>query len=304
MTVGAAADDLALPAAEAFTTVDGTLRYLDEGAGPAVVCVHGNPTWSLYYRRLVRILSADHRVIVPDHLGMGRSDMPSQDWYGFDLAARVDDFAALRDHLGVGVSRPATLVVHDWGGAIALTWAARQPSRVGRIVVMNTAAFPPPHGHRFPWLLRLPRAPYVGELLVCGLNAFVRGALLIGARRQRLPRHVRRAYRAPYDSWHRRTAVLRFVRDVPARPGGRTHALLAETAGELHRLADRPALIVWGMRDPVLTPSILAEWRRRLPAAEVHAIGDAGHLVLEDAPEALPLIADFLARTRRAVDRP
>lgn len=303
MTARATEDDLALPAAEVFTTPDGTLRYVDEGTGPAVVCVHGNPTWSLYYRRLLRVLSADHRVIVPDHLGMGRSDMPSEDWYGFDLAARVDDFAALMDHLGVGVSRPATLVVHDWGGAIALTWAARQPGRVGRLVVLNTAAFPRPQGQRFPWLLRLPRVPYLGEVLVCGLNAFVRGALLLGVRRQRLSRDVRRAYRAPYDSWHRRTAVLRFARDVPTAARGRTYALLAETAGELHRLADRPALIVWGMRDPVLTPSILAEWRRRLPAAEVHAIDDAGHLVLEDAPEAVPVIAAFLARTRWAVDR-
>lgn len=304
MTTGTAADDLALPASHPFSTADGTLRYLDEGTGPAVVCVHGNPTWSFYYRRLLRVLCTDHRVIVPDHLGMGRSDMPSEHYYGFDLAARVEDFSSLMDFLGIGVSRPATLVVHDWGGAIALTWAARQPHRVGRLVILNTAAFPPPVGHRRPWLLWPARVPYLGEVLVCGLNAFVHGALWIGARRQRLPAPVRRAYRAPYDSWERRTAVLRFVRDVPAAPVGRTHALLDETDAELHRLADRPALIVWGMRDPVLTPRILDEWRRRLPAAEVHAIDDAGHLVLEDAPETVPMIAAFLARTRQAVDHP
>lgn len=302
MTAGTHADDLALPASHDFATADGMLRYLDEGTGPAVVCVHGNPTWSFYYRRLVRVLSPDHRVIVPDHLGMGRSDMPSELYYGFDLAARVEDFTSLMDHLGVGTSRPATLVVHDWGGAIALTWAARQPHRVGRLVIMNTAAFPRPTGHRFPWLLRPPRVPYLGEALVCGLNAFVHGTLWVGARRQPLPARVRRAYRAPYDSWHRRTAVLRFVRDLPDAPVGRTHALLAETDAELHRLADRPTLIVWGMRDPVLTPPILDEWRRRLPGAEVHALDDTGHLVLEDAPEAVPVISSFLARTRRAVD--
>jgi pimeloyl-ACP methyl ester carboxylesterase len=303
MTAGTAGDDLALPASLDFATADGMLRYLDEGSGPAVVCVHGNPTWSFYYRRLLRVLSTDHRVIVPDHLGMGRSDMPSELYYGFDLAARVADFGDLMDHLGVGISRPATLVVHDWGGAIALTWATRQPHRVGRLVVLNTAAFPMPDGHRFPWLLRPFRVPYLGEALVCGLNAPVHGTLWIGARRQRLPAPVRRSYRAPYGSWHRRTAVLRFVRDVPVAPGGSTHALLAETDAELHRLADRPALIVWGMRDPVLSPPILDEWRRRLPAAVVHAIADAGHLVLEDAPETVPMIAAFLARTRRAVDR-
>jgi pimeloyl-ACP methyl ester carboxylesterase len=302
MIGGRTRHDLALPASHDFATADGMLRYLDEGTGPAVVCVHGNPTWSFYYRRLLRVLSTDHRVIVPDHLGMGRSEMPSERYYGFDLAARVRDFGDLMDLLGVGVSRPATLVVHDWGGPIALTWAARQPHRVGRLVLMNTAAFPRPDGQRFPWLLRPLRVPYVGEALVCGLNVFVHGTLWVGARRHRLPARVRHAYRAPYDSWHRRTAVLRFVRDVPVGPGGRTHALLAETDAELHRLADRPTLIVWGMRDPVLTPSILDEWRRRLPAAEVHAIADAGHLVLEDAAETVPVIATFFARTRQAVD--
>ncbi|HSJ44313.1 MAG TPA: alpha/beta fold hydrolase [Euzebyales bacterium] len=304
MTSAAAGDDLALPASRVYATADGMLRYVDEGTGPAVVCVHGNPTWSFHYRRLLRALSTDHRVIVPDHLGMGRSDMPSERHYGFDLAARVADFSDLMDHVGVGISRPATLVVHDWGGAIALAWATRQPHRVGRLVVLNTAVFPVPDRLRFPWLLRPFRVPCLGEVLVCGLNAFVRGTLWIGARRQRLPAPVRRAYRAPYDSWHRRTAVLRFVRDVPAAPRGPTHALLAETDAELHRLADRPTLIVWGMRDPVLGPPILDEWRRRLPAAEVHAIGDAGHLVLEDAPETVPMIAAFLARTRWTVDHP
>lgn len=295
-------DDVGLPPAEELSRADGVLRYIDQGRGPAVVCVHGNPTWSYYYRRLLPPLASDHRVIIPDHLGMGRSDMPSPTWYGFDLAARVDDFAVLMDHLAVGITRPATLVVHDWGGAIALAWAARRPDRVGRLVIMNTAAFPLPGGQRLPWVLWPPRVPYLGEALVCGANAFVRGTLRFGVRRQRLPRAVRRAYRAPYGSWDRRQAVLRFVRDVPAGPAGRTHALLAETEAELHRFADRPALVVWGMRDPVLRPAILDAWRRRLPAAEVHPIADAGHLVLEDAPETVPLIAAFLARTRRAVE--
>jgi pimeloyl-ACP methyl ester carboxylesterase len=275
----------------------GALRYVDRGTGPDVVCVHGNPTWSYYFRDLVRALAGSHRVVVPDHLGMGRSDVPDPGRYDYDLAARVDDFGALMDHLQIGTDAPATLVVHDWGGAIALTWAVRHPDRVGRLVLTNTAAFPLLPGHRVPWLLRPARVPVLGEALVCGANAFVRGTLRIGLRRRRLAPEVRRAYRSPYRTWHERTGVLRFVRDVPAGPGGRTHALLAETSANLHRLADRPALIVWGLRDPVLTADYLEEWRRRLPDAEVHALDDAGHLVLEDAAEAVPLIAAFLART-------
>ncbi|HEX6255270.1 MAG TPA: alpha/beta fold hydrolase [Euzebyales bacterium] len=287
-----------------FARPAGVLRYVDRGTGPAVVCVHGNPTWSYYYRNLAQVLADDHRVIVPDHLGMGRSDVPSPRHYAYDLAARVDDFGALMDHLRVGTDAPATLVVHDWGGAIALTWATRHPDRVGRLVVTNTAAFPLLPGHRVPWLLWPSRVPVLGEALVCGANAFVRGTLRLGVRRRHLPPAVRRAYREPYGTWHDRIGILRFVRDVPEGPGGRTHPLLVETAANLHRLADRPAQIVWGLRDPVLTAPYLDAWRRTLPDAEVHALDDAGHLVLEDAAEAVPLIAAFLARTASAVTHP
>ena len=283
-------------AAHGLERPGGTLRYVDEGAGPTVVCVHGNPTWSFHFRALIRVLARDHRVIAPDHLGMGRSDTPALARYPYDLAARVDDLEALLDHLEVGRERPVTLVVHDWGGAIALTWAARHPQRVGRLVLLNTAAFPPIRG-RVPALLLAARLPVVGDVLVRGLNAFVRGALAGGVRRTRLPAAVRRAYLWPHGSWGQRVAVLRFVRDIPLRAGHRSWDLLAGTGAALGQFAHLPALIVWGLRDPVLTPAYLAEWRRRLPGAEVHAIADAGHLVLEDAAEAVPLIAAFLART-------
>lgn len=279
-----------------FERPAGTLRYVDEGTGPEVVCVHGNPTWSFHFRKLIRVLSRDHRVIAPDHLGMGRSDTPAPESYPYDLAARIGDLEALLDHLAVGTRRPATLIVHDWGGAIALSWAARNPHRVGRLVLLNTAAFPP-LGHQVPAVLAPARVPLLGDVLVRGLNAFVRATLILGVRRRRLPAAVRRAYLWPHRTWADRVAVLRFVQDIPMRAGDRSWQLLAETGALLGRLAHLPALLVWGLRDPVLTPAYLAEWRRRLPDAQVHAIPDAGHLVLEDAAEAVPLIAAFLART-------
>src|SRR5690606_5870175 len=137
------------------------MHYLDEGTGEPVVMLHGNPTWSFYYRELVRALSPRYRCIVPDHVGMGPSDKPGADRYEYTLERRVDDLGALLEPLGV--ERDVTLVLHDWGGMIGMAWAARRPERVARLVILNTAAFPLPDDKPFPWPLWLTRTP-VGAL--------------------------------------------------------------------------------------------------------------------------------------------
>src|SRR5436305_7666249 len=106
------------------------LHYLDEGAGEPVVMVHGNPTWSFYYRNLVLTLRDRYRCVVPDHVGCGLSDKPPADRYPYSLDRRVADLTALLDHLKL--DRDVTLVVHDWGGMIGTAWAARFPERVDR----------------------------------------------------------------------------------------------------------------------------------------------------------------------------
>ena len=133
---------------------DYRMHFLDEGSGPPVVCVHGNPTWSFYYRDLVLGLRDEHRVVVPDHVGCGLSDAPLDDTYDYTLARRIDDLEALVDHLDLG---QVDLVVHDWGGAIGMGWAARHPDMVRRLVILNTAAFHLPAAKAMPWQLSLVR---------------------------------------------------------------------------------------------------------------------------------------------------
>src|SRR3954451_972344 len=162
------------------------LHYLDEGDGEPVVMVHGNPTWSFYYRHLVEALSPSHRVIVPDHIGCGLSDKPDDSRYAYTLASRVDDLDALLDSLDV--KRDITLVVHDWGGMIGFAYAVRHPGRIARLVVMNTAAFHMPAAKSLPRALWLCRDTPVGTWMVRGLNAFARGTAWIGCTRQRMPR--------------------------------------------------------------------------------------------------------------------
>lgn len=267
------------------------MAYLDEGQGPPVLMVHGNPTWSFYYRRLASALRSDHRCIVPDHIGCGRSDKPDDEHYSYTLQQRIDDLEGLVESLDLP---PVTLVVHDWGGAIGMGWAVRHPARVARIVVLNTAAFGLPADKRFPRSLALARMPLVGAMLVRGLNAFVEGTLRFGVRRPLTPA-VAQGYREPYDSWAHRIAVHRFIQDIPLQSHDRAAPVLEAVTRGLAVLADKPMLIAWGRRDFVFDDAFLREWTRRFPRAAVHVFEDAGHLVLEDAAdEIVDLVRAFL----------
>ncbi len=278
------------------------LHYLDEGSGEPVVMVHGNPTWSFYYRNLADRLvgSGNYRVVVPDHVGCGRSDKPGDDRYSYTLAGRVDDLESLLDHLGL--TRNLTLVVHDWGGMIGMTYAARHPGRIARLVVLNTGAFPLPKGKWFPWPLWVCRNTQLGALLVRGGNAFARIAARECCKRHPMGRDLRDAYTAPYDSWDNRIATLRFVQDIPLRAGDPGFDLIRDTAFGLGRFQSIPMLIAWGLKDFVFDRHFLAEWVRRFPEAEVHRFDDCGHYILEDArDEVIPLVESFLRRHPLAV---
>ena len=275
------------------------MHYVDEGAGESIVMVHGNPTWSFHFRELIKGFRTTHRVVVPDHIGCGLSDKPADAEYEYTLRRRVEDLETLLDRLELNEN--VTLVGHDWGGMIAAACALRRLERVKRLVFFNTAGFLLPSGQRLPWQLWLIRhlSP-LAALLVRGFNGFAIGATYL-ATAKGLPREVRAAYRAPYDSWKNRIATLRFVQDIPLKPGDRSHELAKWVDDRLEQLRQRPVFIGWGERDFVFDTRFLEQWRRRLPDAEVHSFADAGHYVLEDVSEALiPQVRDFVERTARA----
>ena len=272
----------------------GRLHYLDEGSGEPIVMLHGNPTWSFYYRRLVVGLRNTHRVIAPDHIGCGLSDKPDDAHYEYSLERRVKDIGTLLDHLGIESN--VTLVLHDWGGMIGMVWAARHSDRVKRIVLMNTSAFRLPSGKKLPWQLWITRKTWLGAFFTRAFNAFCLGAALLCVTRRPLPADVRAAYLAPYDSWANRIAVLRFVQDIPLRPGDRGFELIVEVEEAFDRFARIPMLICWGMKDFVFDHHFLEEWERRCPHARVHRFEKSGHYILEEEPEEiLSLVRTFLA---------
>lgn len=268
-------------------------HYLDEGHGDPILMLHGNPTWSFYYRALVKALSQSFRTIVPDHIGCGLSEKPSVKQYDYGLKSRVSDLESFIEHLNL--RRRITLVLHDWGGIIGMAYALRYPVRIGRIVLLNTAAFLPPNGKRLPIRLRLIRnfRPF-STAAVLGLNLFCHGALFM-ASHKKLSRDVKSALTAPYNSWRNRIATLKFVQDIPLKPEDTSYGIVKHVDENLHLLANKPVLICWGKRDFVFDNDYLAEWQRRFPDAEVHTFPDAGHYVLEDVPEKIiPLAYEFL----------
>lgn len=280
-----------------YLDLDGLrMHYLDEGPrdAPVVLMVHGNPTWSFYYRGLVQALRDRFRIVVPCHIGCGLSDKPGKSEYEFTLARRADDLARLIESLDLG---SLSLIVHDWGGMIGTTWASENRSRLEKMVVLNTAAFQLPEGKRIPMSLRLARIPGLGELLVQGLNLFARGAVRYCVRRSPMPKEVAQAYLAPYDNWHNRLAVHQFVKDIPLTERHRSWERVTTTARGLGRLEAVPMMICWGMQDFVFDADFLGQWLRLFPWAEVHRFEDAGHYVLEDAGNEISgLVSEFLDR--------
>jgi haloalkane dehalogenase len=285
---------------KAFVHANGLVQsYLDEGPrdGEVVVMLHGNPSWSFYWRRLVLALRDKYRCIVPDHVGMGLSDKPDDapdaaPRYDYTLASRIADLDALLAH--AGVAGPVTLAVHDWGGMIGFGWALRDPARVRRLVILNTAAFPLPAAKRFPRRLAMGRDSALGGWAIRRFNLFARGAASMGTRR-RLSPDVMHAYSAPYQGWTHAISTLRFMQDIPLAPGDRAWDIVASAEQQLPAYADRPAFLGWGLRDFVFDKHFLDGFARALPRAEQHVFADAGHYVLEDKPEVLvPAIRRFL----------
>jgi pimeloyl-ACP methyl ester carboxylesterase len=273
----------------------GRLHFLDEGSGEPVVMLHGNPTWSFYYRNLALALRENYRCVAPDHIGCGLSDKPPESHYDYSLKSRIDDLEALLDHLGLREN--LTLVLHDWGGMVGMGYAARHPERIKRIVASNTAAFPLPRSKRLPLSLRLGRDTRLGAWLILRHNVFCRAAARWCVTRRPLPPDVREMYLKPYDTPENRIAVLKFVQTIPLRPDDPGHDIVTRVEESLPKFRDVPTLLLWGMRDFVFDKHFLAGWQRHFPHAEAHTWPDCGHYLLEDAgDEVIIRVREFLTK--------
>ncbi len=289
-----------------FETAEGQMCFVDVGPreGRPIVFVHGNPSWGYVFRNFIPpLVAAGYRIIVPDHLGFGRSDKPdSPDAYRIECHARR--LEALLEALDL---RDATIVPHDWGGPIGLYWATRHPERIHSLALLNTFVHRPLGPVVLPPPLRLFRIRGVGELFVKALHLIARAFLLgSGVRRHdRLTPLVRKAYLAPHPSYSTRTALLVFAREFPDGPRGPVADLQDRIHKGLAALASCPVLIAWGGKDTILTRATLDRWKQDFPRAEVLELPEAGHFLQEDAPEQIvPALLDFLRRSRDGLRAP
>jgi haloalkane dehalogenase len=252
------------------------MRYVDVGTGPAVVLVHGTPTWSFLYRALIARLSGSHRVIAVDHLGFGLSDKPVGAGYRpEDHARRLE---ALLDSLGLAA---LSLVVHDFGGPIGLAYAVAHPERVRRLVVLNSWLWSLNADPRVARAARLADGP-VGRFLYRQLNVSPRWLIpMVMGDRRRLTKATHAHYLRPFPDAPSREAPLALARALAG-----SSAWYDGLWAQRDRLTSIPLLLAWGMRDPTFGSDTLDRWRSAFPTAAVATFATSGHFVLEEEPEA------------------
>ena len=272
-----------------FATADGhRMHYVDEGSGPAIVFVHGNPSWSFEFRHLIKALRAEQRCIALDHIGFGLSSRSGrrEDHHPKAHARR---FAELLEHLEV---RDATLFLTDWGGPIGLDFARRNPDRTRQLVISNTWCWPvsrDPHYIGFSLMMRSP----LGQLLIKRFNAFVNRVMPMAmGNKAALTPEVMDHYRNSLPTPEARAACAAF----PGHIIGATEWIRSNWEAR-ETFTAKPALIFWGLKDIAFRRKELERWKGELADFELHEFEDCGHFLAEEAPERiLPALRAFMAR--------
>ena len=269
-----------------YFNIDGAkMHYIDSGEGDPIVMLHGNPTWSYYYRTLIENLSTSNRVIAPDHIGMGLSEKPQNADYC--LAFHIQNLEKLIEHLDL---KNITLIVHDWGGAIGFGYAANYPQKVKKIVILNTSAF---FDERIPKRILMCRGVF-GKFLVLRLNVFAKAATIMATVKE-LPKEVKKEYLRPYDTYENRIGIYTFLRDIPVRADHKTRQILDDIEKKLYLLPS-DILILWGGKDFCFTKHYFDRWKAIFPNAKATYYTNAGHYILEDVPdEVVKEIKEFIA---------
>jgi len=261
------------------------LHYVDQGSGEVVLMLHGNPTWSYFYRNLVKGLVDKFRVIVPDHLGCGLSDKPQD--FSYTLENHIENICELIHHLQI---KSLKLIVHDWGGAIGFGVLRRMPELAEKITILNTAAFTSTY---IPSRIAFCRIPWLGDKIIRYMNGFAWPATFMAVSKK-LPTNVKRGFLFPYQNTADRIAISRFVQDIPMSESHPSFEELKKIELSLVKHTC-PKLVLWGKKDFCFNDYFLDRWKKIYPDAQFKELKAAGHYLLEDSPvDCLNEIRSFL----------
>ena len=257
-----------------LSQAEGTMHYVDEGAGEVLLCLHGNPTWSFYFRNIIEHFSKKMRVIAIDHLGCGASSSPQN--FAYTLQNRINhlDFFIKKQNF-----ERVNLLVHDWGGAIGMGWAIQYPEKINKIIFLNTAAF---LSRDIPKRISLCKTPLVGEFVVRRLNGFALAATML-ASQKKMDKKIKKAFLWPYRNFEKRIAIARFIQDIPYFSTHLSYGLVKDIEENLHKIKGKK-LFLWGCKDFCFHEKFLDKWHGIYPEAQIKKFPQAGHYILEDDP--------------------
>jgi pimeloyl-ACP methyl ester carboxylesterase len=275
-----------------YLTINGfQMHYVDEGQGEPIVCVHGEPTWGYLYRKFISELRGSNRMVVPDHMGFGKSEIPLDKEYR--LSQHVDNIAQLLLKLDL---HDISLVVQDWGGPIGFGFAVRYPERVKRIIIMNTSVGIAKEGQKLWYETLIERGLY--DQLLGDMDTFVPSYMLNVMKRKftrEEKKQLIKAYTAPFPDAESHIGVKAFPLDIPKGNSHPSSAIMQEIRKKLPLLQDKQKTLIWGMQDTIFPPKVIEFWKRIYPDIEVHPLDNAGHFLQEDAPEEIiQIIKNFV----------
>ncbi|MDU0203989.1 alpha/beta fold hydrolase [Paenibacillus sp. MAH-36] len=267
---------------------DGVIHYIDEGQGPVILLLHGNPTWSYLYRNVIKELSDECRLIALDYPGLGMSRAPSD--YGYTPKEHSEAVTEFIRRLNL---KEFVLVVQDWGGPIGFNYAVRHRENLRGIVVMNTWAWPATLPAMKLFSLAMGGWPF-GYWLQTRRNFFAKKIVPNGIyHSEKITDILRNAYTDPFPTPKSRKPTWVFPRQIR-----KARAWLAEIEAKLPVLSNLPAQILWGMKDSAgFPPEEMAKWQGYLKLNETESLDDASHYVQEDRPDRV------VASIRRVLER-
>jgi haloalkane dehalogenase len=267
-------DEQLYPFHSSFVEIEGNrIHYVDEGSGPTLLLLHGNPTWSFLYRHIITQLSRQFRCVAVDYPGFGLSSARR----GYSFKPREHSIVLERLVLALDL-REIGLMVQDWGGPIGLGFAGRRPDLIRALVICNTWAWPAQGTKRLEWFSKIVGGP-IGRFLILNFNAFVNLLVPSGVSRRLSPAEMR-AYRGPFPTQASRLPTAIFPKEIL-----HSREYLAEVESGLGRLSHKPTLILWGDRDNAFRDRERERFEMLFPNHRTRILKGAKHFVQEEAPK-------------------